>query len=222
MTQNPPIRIASISDNPDPGWVWIRDLVDREFAVGGRKLVWEAFSTAPARAFETGPLIAVSRRIQSLARQRGADTLVKAHKANPFDLVVSHGPLTTAWTETALRPSKGAARHLGFSFNFTDLPNGLRRRLMTAAFRTVDGFAVFTDGETGLYERYFGIEDARLLRAPWGVAAPLLAPPPRELDGTYVAALGGEARDYRTLCEAARLQPETRFVAIARPHNFSN
>jgi glycosyl transferase family 1 len=209
MTEKPPIRIATISSNPDPNWVWIRDLIGDDFTCAGRRLEWSGFSTAPKDGANT-----------TLARFRGAKRLASTAKQHPFDLIVSHGPWTTAWTEFALGSAKQGARHLAFSFNFTDLPRGARRYLMQRSFQSVDAFSVFTHGEQELYADYFGIDQSKIIRAPWGVAPPLDTAPSRQIDGPYMAALGGEARDYETLCAAARLCPELKFVAIARPHNF--
>jgi len=209
MTEKPPIRIATISSNPDPSWVWIQDLMGDDFTLTGRRLEWSGFSTAPKPGANT-----------TLARWHGAKRLATAHKQHPFDLIVSHGPWATAWTEFALGHAKYGARHLAFSFNFTDLPQGARRYLMQRNFQNVDAFSVFTDGEQSLYADYFGIDRSKIIRAPWGVAPPLKMAPPRQITGPYVAALGGEARDYETLCAAARLCPEMQFVAVARPHNF--
>ncbi len=215
MTDSQPIRIATISNNPDPHWAWIRDLISKDFTVGGRRLYWRVFSTAPGN---TGAHMLGG--IPGFARFRGARALANAARQEPFDVVVSHGPWTTAWTEAFFGKSKANARHLAFSFNFTDLPNGARKTLMTRAFRTVDAFAVFTDAEQAFYADYFNIDAKKILRAPWGVAPPLASPPPRQIEGEYFVALGGEARDYETLCATARLCPDLQFVAIARPHSF--
>lgn len=220
MAENLPIRIAVISDNPDPQWVWIRDLMGSDFRISGRALEWQGFSTAPEAFSGAGFGASATRRFASLARYRGAHALAEASKARPFDLIVSHGPLATAWAASLLGGAKNDARHLAFSFNFTDLPTGFRKTLMTRAFNAVDAFAVFTDGEQQLYADTFGLDRKKMLRAPWGVAPPLKTPPAKQIDGAYMAALGGEARDYEVLCRAARLCPDIRFVAIARPHNF--
>lgn len=205
----PPIRIANISDIPDPDWAWLRDLMPAGFEVGGRRLEWTAYSMAP----EGGDM-------RWRARWRGARRLASDSSKKPYDLIVSHGPWITAWTEWVAGDKKHGAKHLGFSFNFTDLPANPRKAVMGKAFRQADGLAVFTDAEQGLYADYFAIERDKLLRAPWGVAPPLKDVQPKAVEGDYFAALGGEARDYSTLCEAARALPETRFVAVARPHNF--
>lgn len=207
MTEKPPIRIATISDNPDPDWAWLRDVAGADFKVAGRPLKWRTYSMAGANGRSNG-----------FSRWRGARRLAQNATEKPFDVIVSHGPWTTAWTEWFGRNAK--TKHLAFSFNFTDLPSGPRKSLMTAGFRKVDAFAVFTKAEQSLYADYFGIERSKLLRAPWGVAPPIGAPVNHAAGGEYYAALGGEARDYRILCEAARRCSDLKFVAVTRPHNF--
>lgn len=204
-----PIRIATISSNPDPNWAWLRDLMGADFTINGRPLEWRSYSTAHGPA-----------RFAAMGRWRAAKALKQSIMRQPFDLVVSHGPWTTAWTEWIASPAKAGARHLAFSFNFTDLPTGLRKALMARAFEKVDAFAVFTDAEQDLYAETFGLDRSKLLRAPWGVAPPLSTPQPALIEGDYFAALGGEARDYAILCQAARSLPDIRFAAVARPHNF--
>lgn len=211
MSAKPPIRIATISPNPDPDWAWLKDLMPSDFAVAGRALEWRSFSMA-----ESSP------RLATLGRWRGARTLAKAATEQPFDLIVSHGPWATSWVQLAAMPKAANTKHLAFSFNFTDLPTGLRKAAMARSFRQVDAFAVFTDAEQRLYADYFGIDPTKILRAPWGVAPPLGTLQPRRIDGEYFASLGGEARDYSILCDSARSCPEVKFVVIARPWNFEN
>jgi len=220
MDEKPPIRIANIAHNPNPNWVWIRNLMGENFSLAGRKLEWQGFSTAPELNAKAGLERKLANRLKLIGRYRGAKALARAARNEPFAVIVSHGPWSTAWTEYMLGPAKAGAKHLAFSFNFTNLPTGVRKTLMTRAFNSVDAFAVFTDAEQEIYANYFGIDPNKILRAPWGVRAPLLAPPPKQIEGEYFAALGGEARDYATLCETARLCPELQFAAVARPHNF--
>ncbi len=210
MSERAPIRIASISADPDPGWAWLRDIAGPAFEIAGRPLDWHIYSMADRKG-----------RANALARWRGARALARDHQETPFDLVVSHGPWATAWTQWVARPQSSAAKHLAFSFNFTDLPSGLRKLLMTPAFQKTDALAVFTETEQRLYSDYFRIDPNKLWRAPWGVAPPINAPAGDSIEGEYFASLGGEARDYGVLCEAARACPDLQFVAVARPHNFS-
>ena len=67
---------------------------------------------------------------------------------------------------------------------------------------------------------WFNISHDKVLRAPLGVAPPLSESPPRVIREPYFASLGGEARDYETLCETARRCPNIRFAVVARPNNF--
>jgi hypothetical protein len=205
---NPPIRIATVSDTPDPDWVWLRDLMGPDFEVAERRLSWTSFSMAAG----SGP--------KAMRRFHGAQALAQASRRKPFDVIVSHGPWVSAWVEGIAGSSKRGARHLAFSFNFTDLPTGARRAVMRRGFKNVDAFAVFTDAEQDIYANYFAIDRSKFLRTPWGVAPPLAAIQPRVIEDEYFAALGGEARDYAVLCEAVRLCPHLNFVAVARPHNF--
>ena len=217
MTADRPLRIANIAEIQDPNWIWIRDLMDAPHDVHN----WSGFSTHPhAPTHRSGALAGARRFVPSLARWRAARQLAGAHKAQPFNVIVSHRPITTAWTAAALGDAKGHARHLAFSFNFTDLPQGARRKFMTRAFQNVDAVAVFSQAEQSLYADYFDIDPNNILLAPWGVAPPLSSPPPREIEGLYFASLGGEARDYEVLCDAARRCPDEKFVVVARPHNF--
>ncbi|WP_425408486.1 glycosyltransferase family 4 protein [Hyphococcus sp.] len=205
MSKRPPISIATISDNPDPNWAWLRDVVGPDFTISGRALDWRSFSLADLSGKKNG-----------VTRFQGARKLAAAKES--FDLIVSHGPWASAWT--AMAGGRRGEKHLAYSFNFTDLPSGARKTLMGAAFRKIDAFAVFTDAEQSLYADYFGLERSKFLRAPWGVAPPISAPVAHPASGDYFAALGGEARDYALLCETAQRCPDIHFVAVARPHNF--
>ena len=39
-----------------------------------------------------------------VARLSGAQALTNEAKAEPFDMIISHGPLATAWTDAVLHP----------------------------------------------------------------------------------------------------------------------
>ncbi|MEM9014123.1 MAG: glycosyltransferase family 4 protein [Pseudomonadota bacterium] len=198
-------RIANISENPDPDWCWLKGKTPTEI-----ELQWVNFSTAHSNMAGQA----------SLSRFVAARRLAATARKDPFDVIISHGPWPAAWTAGCLGSTKGAAKHFAFSFNFTELPAGPRRRLMTWAFQHVDEFAVFTRAERQLYAQYFNIPSEKIVLAPWGVAPPLDNTPMRSIEGLYFSALGGEARDYAVLCETARRCPDEKFIAIARPHSF--
>jgi glycosyltransferase involved in cell wall biosynthesis len=110
--------------------------------------------------------------------------------------------------------------HLAFAFNFTDIPEGYRLDAMRRTFPRIDRFTVYSRMERELYAETFGIPIERLIFMRWGVAPPIVTPKPRRIPAAYVVSLGGEARDYATLLEAARLVPKIRFLLIVRPHSL--
>jgi glycosyltransferase involved in cell wall biosynthesis len=76
--------------------------------------------------------------------------------------------------------------------------------------------------ERMVYADYFGLDPARIEVALWGVRPPELEPPDSPLErGEYVCAMGGNARDYRTLFAAMARLPEVPLVAVVRPENVA-
>jgi len=211
-----PIRAAIISEGQRAGWVWVLDRSEIETPIKAKgfttprgKKPWERIPGA-----------------MSLRRRATIGQFERLAEKKPFDVVFSHGPVSTFWTANAMaklrrRDKKNAAYHVAYSFNFTDLPTGLRLNLFRNAFKHVDIFVVYTIAEKALYAEHFDIPIAKIVRAPWGVTPPIQGEFPRQIERPYFAALGGEARDYETLCRAAALCPETLFVCIARAWNFA-
>ena len=111
--------------------------------------------------------------------------------------------------------------HLAFAFNFTDLPTSVAKHYLTAAFRSVRRFFVFSEFERDLYQRYFDLPRDRFEYLLWAQEPPPIAstPSPYALN-SYVTAVGGEGRDYATLIAAAARLPDIDFVIIARPYNL--
>jgi glycosyltransferase involved in cell wall biosynthesis len=145
----------------------------------------------------------------------------RAVRRGEFDLIVSHLPYCTSWMSLLLMGVQGKTYHLAFGFNFTDLPTGFRRWLMTRSFRRVNRFVVFSTMERQLYGKYFGIPDEKCERIAWGVAPPIDQPGVRQIEKPYVVSMGGEARDYSTLVNVARAMKDTLFVLIVRPASLS-
>lgn len=194
-------RIANVSQIA--GFRWILDRLPAEYAVE-----IEAFD-----AHGRMPLASFRRCASTWALRR-------AHEKKPFDLVISHGPIMSAWTAALLAGVARKPRHLAFAFNFTEMPTGWRFEALRRAYASVDAFACFTISECDHYAEYFGVPRAKMQAVRWGVAPPkveMSPPPPTQ----YFAVLGGEARDYATLLEAAERAPDVRFIVVARPHNFS-
>ena len=105
------------------------------------------------------------------------------------------------------------------SFNFTVLPGPLKRRIFSLALQRVERFAVFSQMERALYASAFKLDASKIDFIHWGVSPPEVEREPI-VSGNYVCSIGGNARDYQTLMDAARLMSNTKFVVVARPQNM--
>ena len=190
------------------GWRWFEaDTADQ--------VHWEFFGPAgmtwPERKF----------RWSSLALTRGCHRAVRFAQRAGAKLLISHDPKATFRCAEINRRSKRPIPHLAWSFNFAALPRGIKRRLMTRAFRDVDRFIVFSTMERELYARYFDLPVERFTTIHWAMGPLAMDPPDRpSIDGDYICSLGGNARDYPTLMAAMALLPEIRLVAVVRPDNL--
>jgi len=108
--------------------------------------------------------------------------------------------------------------HLAFSFNFTQLPAPAARTRFRRSLASVDQFCTYTGFEADLYAEVFAIPRDRFRPLCWtqeapvpGAVHPMLLP-----SGPFVAAVGGEGRDFAMLIAAARALPQVPFVVIAR------
>lgn len=193
----------------DPDWRWIQPIVPAD-----DPLDWTFISAQKTK---------LERRLPGLhwGRIRAAWTLRRLIQRQQVDWVVSHGPYTSFYSGALTNSVSSATKHLAMSFNFTDLPRGKRFTLMQRAFEKIDRFAVYSTYEIGLYHEVFGIPKDKLDFVRWGVTAPITNPGPRTIESPYFAAVGGEARDYSTLCETARMMPNVKFVFIVRPTSLA-
>lgn len=180
------------------------------FELDGRQLSWRRHSGLPQNSIER----AVPR--PRLSRYRAA--YLAARDSRFADAIISHLPRMTAAVADLTHFTGKRIPHLAFSFNFTALPDHLQRARMAKAFAHIDQFCVYTDFEAGLYADTFGIDRARFKQVNWTQSTPEVATGPcPKFDMPYVAAIGGEARDFTTLIAVARRLPEMHFVVIARP-----
>lgn len=200
------VRVTSCHDL-GPGWPWIAGLYH-----GEPEIEWRSVSTrrSPLLARLPGP---------HLGRIRAALQVRRILARRQTDMLVSHGPYTSCYVE-ALGMRTRDVPHLAFAFNFTDIPTGYRLEAMRRAFARIDRFTVYSRMERELYAETFGVPIDRFVFSRWGVGSPLPIPGARTIKGPYVAAIGGEARDYATLCRAARRLPGVRFVLVVRPHSL--
>jgi glycosyltransferase involved in cell wall biosynthesis len=202
-----PLRVINVHDF-ESGWPWIAQLYR-----GPPELQWRSIDTQRSRLIRKlpGP---------HLGRVRAALQVRMTIAHHEADLVVSHGPYTSYYVEALGRAGNRDVPHVAFAFNFTDIPQGHRLRAMQRVFPSIDRLVVYSQMERSLYAERFGVPIDRFCFMRWGVAPPLARPGPRTIDKPYVAALGGEARDFATLCDAARRLPSIAFVLIVRPSSL--
>jgi glycosyltransferase involved in cell wall biosynthesis len=109
---------------------------------------------------------------------------------------------------------------MALSFNFVELPSRWKKGLLAFGLRRVDRFTVFSVVERNLYARAFSLPIERFDFVYWGVRVPRVATFQLPQMADYVSAIGGNARDYRTLVEAARLTPEISYALVVRPSSL--
>lgn len=201
------MRVVNCHDF-ERGWTWIAPIYR-----GPPEIEWRSVDTQRSRLLRKipGP---------HLGRLRAGLQVRSILARGQADLLVSHGPYTSSYVEAVGRAGRRDVPHLAFAFNFTDFPGGYRLRAMQRAFARTDKFVVYSQMERGLYSETFGVPVERFSFMRWGVAPPIATPGPRMIRRPYVAALGGEARDFATLCEAARRLRRVQFVLIVRPSSL--
>ena len=193
-------NVASASNE----WRWVAD----SYQLAAHK--WHFQSTLPRNFIERRfPFVDLGRLRSTFAVRR----------LGP-DIVFSHGPWASLYTAFMLAGRKKKIRHVAMSFNFTDLPSGTLLWAMRRYFPSIERFVVFSQMERALYSDLFDIPIDRFDFIHWGVNPPIVCPSPVKYDEPYFVALGGEARDYDTVIEAANLRPNDHFVIIARPHSI--
>jgi len=205
-----PLRIACVTEKPDPNWEWLRGRV-----IWRRPLEWRFYRCGPRGPVDRALKRPLVGRISEGLRLR------EAARRGEFDLIVTHLPYVAAWMSDLVGGDAGGAKRLAFAFNFTDVPQGMQRARMRRSFSRIDRFTVFSTLERDMYARQFDIPKDRMDIVLWGANPPITAPKPRVIAEPYVVALGGEARDYATYAEAARLAPGSTFVAVTRPSSFA-
>lgn len=178
---------------------------------------WEFFYGVPQNQLER-----LVRR-PNVARYRAAlDTVKAARRAREPAMIVSHLPSMSAPTNLLRRRLCPAAPQIAFSFNFTVLPKGMRRRVLGNALKDIDEFVVYSSMERQLYAEYFDLDLDRLRFVPWAMDAPRPDPDcPVSTETDYVCAIGGEGRDYALFAAAMEKLPHLRAVVVARPYSVA-
>jgi glycosyltransferase involved in cell wall biosynthesis len=201
---NPPahdaLTLINISENA-PSWNWLAPRFTQE------PWRWVHFSRLAQTAWP--------------AALRG---WVSAFKAAWFaskqthPLLVAHGPRVGIYTCLAGALLCRRAPVLVYAFNYTELPEGWRRRMARFWLQRSSCNVVFSTLEKTLYARHLQLPPERFEQIYWGVEAatstPTVAQPP------YICALGSQGRDYATLFRAMARLPHIPLVAVMHPENL--
>jgi glycosyltransferase involved in cell wall biosynthesis len=165
---------------------------------------WERFIRRPNVSMVRACLLAVIRAARENAR-----------------LLITHDPRATFYCALFCRLFRIRVVHYVDSFNFPDLPVGIRHRLMRYAFRQVSKFSVHSSMERSLYGSYFDIPLDRIRMRLWSIGIPEVFPEHPLQEGRYISSIGGNGRDYRTLLEAASRLSDIPFVLVVRPESLA-
>ncbi len=187
---------------------------------------WITPKTLDGIEWETVTTIQTPRlnRIQKPYLARYLTALRTAWKARSADLVVTHGEPMAIWTGIFMRLLGSRAKHLAWAFTMPEYDSygPLRKWLLRFGMKHVDRLVMFSEIETQTYPPLLGVDPARFHMIQWSVngvdvdreAAPII-------DGEYIAAIGGEGRDYKTLFEAMAMIPERRLAVVASPKSVA-
>jgi glycosyltransferase involved in cell wall biosynthesis len=198
--------IVCCSEISDPNWRWIERSLSRD------ELRFEFVTCLPANWIER------NFKLLNLARIRGCAQAVRTAKRGQALVLVTHGPTLAAWCGIFGALFRLKSRLLAHSFNFTRLPSKAKGTIFRLGLKQADRFVTFSNIEREVYSRTFRLPQHRFDFVYWGANGPIVSD--SNVNGDYVSAIGGNARDYPTLMKAARLLPHIRFVVIGRPENF--
>jgi glycosyltransferase involved in cell wall biosynthesis len=192
-------RIVALHEITDPAWRWVsRHMPEYE---------WQFVFAPPA----TG---SVGNRVK---RQMAG--LRAARLGRSADLVISFGAGLASVLEFGRRALGVKMPHCCYFLNYDRLPQGFTRARQRRAYRNVDRFVVSSGVERLLYTDHFDLDPKKFDVILWGVNPPEVSEG-RMIEGDYVCAVGGNARDYSMLMQVARIRPEVPFVVVARPVNL--
>jgi glycosyltransferase involved in cell wall biosynthesis len=200
--------IVCCSEISDPNWRWIADHFSKDDAR------FEFIDCCPRNWIER------QFKFLNLARLRGSFEAARSVKRNNAAILVSHGPTLAAWCGLFSRLIFLRCTLVAHSFNFVELPGPLKTLIFSMGFSRVDRFVVFSRIEIDVYAQQFHIPKNRFSFVYWGIQRPSTSSASIHPSNYYLSAVGGNARDYGTLIEAARLLPDIPFVLVVRPSSL--
>ena len=151
----------------------------------------------------------------------GLQAALKAWRTGAKAVVV-HGPRLAAWFGLFAYVLSVKVPVIVYRFNFGDklLPAKSKLSIITFAYSRLDGFVVSSRIERELYAKAFSLPVDKFDFVHWARWPPQAEPEMPLEKGDYICAVGGNARDYATLMEAARRLPQLRFALVVRPENL--
>ncbi len=203
-----PITIVCCSEIVDPNWRWIEaHLPDTEMKLELVRPTRSIFSWLNRFNFD---------------RLRTSLTAIRVARRSRARILVTQGPTLAAWCALIARIIGFRIPILAHSFNFTALPGPLKRSVFRLAFSSIERFVVYSKVEREIYSKCFGIPLDRFDFVRWGVRTPTVSTLRGQAEvAEYVSAIGGNARDYRTLIDAAWILPDIRFSLVVRPDSLT-
>jgi glycosyltransferase involved in cell wall biosynthesis len=183
--------------------------------VGSKEVRWKYFSDHERHFWQY-----ILKRPNFNTAIAGLHAVLYAKRHNAR-LLVTIGPRFSFWCGFFCRLLRITVDHVALAFNFSDLPIGWKKRLFGFGFRQLKSLRVASQIEKSLYSSYFGIPEQLIEVRLWGMNIPNVSAGPPVLDQPYVSSVGGNARDYVTLLEAARILCEIPMVWVVRPENVA-
>ncbi|HUN59620.1 MAG TPA: glycosyltransferase family 4 protein [Candidatus Binataceae bacterium] len=201
--------VVCCSEIGDPNWRWL------EGPLSDTGIRFEFARAVPRNTVER------RFKLLNLARLRAAYEAVVIARRKKAQAIVAHGPILAAWCALLVRVFRVRIRIVAHTFNFTELPNSAERLVLGWMLSNVDRLVVFSTLERSLYAKSFDLPLERFDVIKWGVRPPSVDSPETPLEsGEYLCAIGGNARDYETLIQAARQMPRIHFVCVVRPESL--
>lgn len=203
------VEIVNVAEIAEPGWTFVQQFYPTDDSK------WSFFSASPENWLERvvkRPKIGRYRAcLQSLSQIKNSESVV-----------ISHLPRTSHWQSKIMNMLGAKARHLAFSFNFTDLPSQRTTVAMRESFNRIERFVVYSNYEIDLYSEYFQIPRDKFTMLHWAMEVPKCSEDYVPVVGEYYCSIGGEGRDYETLINVFRRLPHLKLVIVTRPYALQN
>jgi glycosyltransferase involved in cell wall biosynthesis len=183
--------------------------------LGGKEVRWKYFSDQKRRFWQC---VVKRPNFNTAISALRAVLYAKRHNAR---LLVTIGPRLSFWCGFFCRLFRITVDHVAFAFNFSELPTGWKRKIFGFGFRQLKSLRVASQIEKSLYSSYFGVPEHLIEARLWGMNVPDVSADPPVLNQPYVSSVGGNARDYVTLLEAARILCDVPMVWVVRPENVA-